>query len=157
MCRADLRNKITPQVTIINFTVTMTGLEDQLLVDVVKNERPDLETKKDELVRFHREYPHAKACWRALHDSVYMDGEMSEKKQTLFASNNGAEINPNVVATTANVSVTTSSLHTMKQPIPGTPSKCFAGGEHRQRSTYLDGHREQNLVHARQCLGNHLG
>lgn len=39
------------QVTIINFTVTMTGLEDQLLVDVVKNERPDLEAKKDELVR----------------------------------------------------------------------------------------------------------
>lgn len=38
------------QVTIINFTVTMTGLEDQLLVDVVKNERPDLEAKKDELV-----------------------------------------------------------------------------------------------------------
>lgn len=29
----------------------MTGLEDQLLVDVVKNERPDLEAKKDELVR----------------------------------------------------------------------------------------------------------
>lgn len=28
----------------------MTGLEDQLLVDVVKNERPDLEAKKDELV-----------------------------------------------------------------------------------------------------------
>lgn len=39
------------QVTIINFTVTTTGLEDQLLVDVVKNERPDLEAKKDELVR----------------------------------------------------------------------------------------------------------
>lgn len=39
------------KVTIINFTVTMTGLEDQLLVDVVKNERPDLEAKKDELVK----------------------------------------------------------------------------------------------------------
>lgn len=38
------------QVTIINFTVTMSGLEDQLLVDVIKNERPDLEAKKDELV-----------------------------------------------------------------------------------------------------------
>jgi dynein heavy chain len=30
-------------VTIINFTVTPQGLEDQLLVDVVRVERPDLE------------------------------------------------------------------------------------------------------------------
>lgn len=42
---------VCSKVTIINFTVTTTGLEDQLLVDVVKNERPDLEAKKDELVR----------------------------------------------------------------------------------------------------------
>ena len=38
------------KVTIINFTVTMSGLEDQLLVDVIKNERADLEEKKDQLV-----------------------------------------------------------------------------------------------------------
>ena len=38
------------KVTIVNFTVTMKGLEDQLLVDVIKNERPDLEEKKDALV-----------------------------------------------------------------------------------------------------------
>jgi len=38
------------KVTTINFTVTMTGLEDQLLVDVIKNERPDLEEKKNALV-----------------------------------------------------------------------------------------------------------
>ena len=37
------------KVTIINFTVTPSGLEDQLLVDVVQNERPDLEQRKDEL------------------------------------------------------------------------------------------------------------
>ena len=37
------------KVTIINFTVTLRGLEDQLLVDVVRSERPDLEQKKDEL------------------------------------------------------------------------------------------------------------
>ena len=37
------------KVTIINFTVTVRGLEDQLLVDVIRNERPDLEQKKDEL------------------------------------------------------------------------------------------------------------
>jgi dynein heavy chain len=38
------------KVTVINFTVTMSGLENQLLVDVIRNERPDLEAKKDELV-----------------------------------------------------------------------------------------------------------
>jgi len=38
------------KVTIINFTVTMKGLEDQLLGDVVRKERPDLEEQKDRLV-----------------------------------------------------------------------------------------------------------
>ncbi|KAG1713130.1 hypothetical protein DVH05_000853 [Phytophthora capsici] len=41
--------EICIKVTIINFTVTLTGLEDQLLVDVVRSERPDLEQKKNEL------------------------------------------------------------------------------------------------------------
>ena len=35
------------KVTIINFTVTPEGLEDQLLVAVVRYERPDLEEQKD--------------------------------------------------------------------------------------------------------------
>jgi dynein heavy chain, axonemal len=38
------------KVTIINFTVTMKGLEDQLLGDVVRKERPDLEDQRDRLV-----------------------------------------------------------------------------------------------------------
>lgn len=38
------------KVTVINFTVTMQGLEDQLLGDVVRMERPDLEEQKDNLV-----------------------------------------------------------------------------------------------------------
>ncbi|KAK3247052.1 hypothetical protein CYMTET_43439 [Cymbomonas tetramitiformis] len=38
------------KVTIINFTVTRKGLEDQLLGDVVRFERPDLEEQKDRLV-----------------------------------------------------------------------------------------------------------
>lgn len=42
--------EISIKVTVINFTVTLKGLEDQLLVDVVKNERPELEETKDNLI-----------------------------------------------------------------------------------------------------------
>eukprot|EP00741_Cyanophora_paradoxa_P024436 tig00022075_g23593.t1 len=42
--------EICVKVTIVNFTVILKGLEDQLLVDVVKAERPDLEELKDKLV-----------------------------------------------------------------------------------------------------------
>jgi len=38
------------KVTVINFTVTLDGLEDQLVVDVVENERPDLAALRSELV-----------------------------------------------------------------------------------------------------------
>ena len=38
------------KVTIINFTVTKSGLEDQLLSDVVRLERPDLEEQRNELI-----------------------------------------------------------------------------------------------------------
>jgi len=42
--------EICIKVTIINFTVTADGLEDQLLVEVVKFEQPELEQQKDQLV-----------------------------------------------------------------------------------------------------------
>ena len=42
--------EICIKVTIVNFTVTLRGLEDQLLVDVVRSERPELEQKRDELI-----------------------------------------------------------------------------------------------------------
>ncbi|XP_041935143.1 dynein heavy chain 6, axonemal [Alosa sapidissima] len=38
------------KVTIINFTVTKSGLEDQLLSDVVRLERPDLEKQRNQLI-----------------------------------------------------------------------------------------------------------
>ena len=41
--------EICIKVTVINFTVTPDGLEDQLLVDVVAYEQPELEQQKDQL------------------------------------------------------------------------------------------------------------
>ncbi|KAH0621501.1 hypothetical protein JD844_022871 [Phrynosoma platyrhinos] len=43
--------EIQAQTTLINFTVTQDGLEDQLLADVVNVERPDLEHFKSELTK----------------------------------------------------------------------------------------------------------
>ena len=36
------------KVNVINFTVTFEGLEDQLLADVVKSERPEIEQQRDD-------------------------------------------------------------------------------------------------------------
>ena len=38
------------KVTLINFTVTQEGLEEQLLADVVVKERPDVEKKRDDII-----------------------------------------------------------------------------------------------------------
>ena len=38
------------KVTLINFTVTLEGLEDQLLVEVVKCEQPELEETRNNLI-----------------------------------------------------------------------------------------------------------
>merc|ERR1740139_974623 len=44
------------QCTIINFIVTESGLEDQLLASVVRVEKPDLEATKEELVKQQNEF-----------------------------------------------------------------------------------------------------
>ena len=55
------------QTTLINFTVTKDGLEDQLLADVVARERPDLERLKSELTKDQNEY---KIKLKVLEDSL---------------------------------------------------------------------------------------
>lgn len=44
------------QTTLINFTVTRDGLEEQLLAEVVKAERPDLEEQKSKLTQEENQY-----------------------------------------------------------------------------------------------------
>lgn len=48
--------EIQAECTLINFTVTEAGLEDQLLTLVVKKERPDLAQKKEELIAQQNEF-----------------------------------------------------------------------------------------------------
>ena len=48
--------EIQAECTLINFTVTEAGLEDQLLSLVVKMERPDLAAKKEELIQQQNQY-----------------------------------------------------------------------------------------------------
>nr|XP_023023241.1 dynein beta chain, ciliary-like [Leptinotarsa decemlineata] len=48
--------EIQAQTTLINFTVTRDGLEEQLLADVVKAERPDLETLKSSLTKQQNDF-----------------------------------------------------------------------------------------------------
>jgi len=48
--------EVAAQTTLINFTVTEQGLEEQLLAEVVLLERPDLEAKRAELIRQQNEF-----------------------------------------------------------------------------------------------------
>ncbi|RKP21352.1 hypothetical protein ROZALSC1DRAFT_27237, partial [Rozella allomycis CSF55] len=48
--------EIQAQTSLINFTVTIAGLEDQLLADVVNSERPELERTKAELTKQQNEF-----------------------------------------------------------------------------------------------------
>ncbi|XP_059473724.1 dynein beta chain, ciliary isoform X2 [Neocloeon triangulifer] len=55
------------QTTLINFTVTRDGLEDQLLAEVVKAERPDLERLKAELTKQQNDF---KIMLKSLEDDL---------------------------------------------------------------------------------------
>ena len=56
MANPHYKPELQAQTTLINFTVTRQGLEDQLLAEVVKADRPDLEAQKAELTRQQNEF-----------------------------------------------------------------------------------------------------
>ncbi|KAK7573934.1 hypothetical protein V9T40_011125 [Parthenolecanium corni] len=56
MANPHYQPEIQAQTTLINFTVTRDGLEDQLLAEVVKAERPDLEETKADLTKQQNDF-----------------------------------------------------------------------------------------------------
>jgi dynein heavy chain len=50
MSNPEYKPEVCIKVTLINFTVTFEGLEEQMLGDVVKKERPDVEEQRDKIV-----------------------------------------------------------------------------------------------------------
>ena len=67
------------QTTLINFTVTRDGLEDQLLAQVVAVERPDLEQLKSDLTRQQNEF---KIVLKKLEDDLLARLSAAGKIQT---------------------------------------------------------------------------
>lgn len=73
--------ELQAQATLINFTVTRDGLEDQLLANVVRKERPDLETLKSDLTRQQNEF---KITLKSLEDALL--AKLSEVEGNLFGN-----------------------------------------------------------------------
>ena len=69
MANPHYKPELQAQTTLINFTVTKLGLEDQLLAEVVKADRPDLEEQKAELTRQQNEY---KISLKGLEDDLLL-------------------------------------------------------------------------------------
>merc|ERR1719189_3407755 len=67
MANPHYKPELQAQTTLINFTVTKIGLEDQLLAEVVKADRPDLEEQKAGLTRQQNEY---KILLKSLEDDL---------------------------------------------------------------------------------------
>merc|ERR1711952_447072 len=67
LANPHFKPELQAQTTLINFTVTRTGLEDQILAEIVKADRPDLESQKSELTRQLNEY---KILLKSLEDNL---------------------------------------------------------------------------------------
>lgn len=74
--------EIAAQCTLVNFTVTPEGLQEQFLAMIVNAEQPDLETSKQALVRKQNEF---KVALAQLEDRLLF--ELSNADPALILSN----------------------------------------------------------------------
>jgi dynein heavy chain len=69
LANPHFRPELQAQATLLNFTVTRDGLEEQLLAEVVRAERPDLENSRAELVKQENDF---KIALKALEDDLLL-------------------------------------------------------------------------------------
>nr|XP_015200901.1 PREDICTED: dynein heavy chain 6, axonemal [Lepisosteus oculatus] len=105
------------KVTIINFTVTKSGLEDQLLSDVVRLERPDLEEQRNQLiVRINAD----KNQLKAIEDRIL---------KLLFTSEGNILDNEELIKTLQESKVTSAAIKTRLDEAEATEVKINAARE----------------------------
>ncbi|XP_069482525.1 dynein axonemal heavy chain 6 [Ambystoma mexicanum] len=105
------------KVTIINFTVTKSGLEDQLLSDVVRLERPDLEEQRNQLIiRINADRNQLKA----IEDRIL---------KLLFASEGNILDNEELINTLQESKITSGAIKTRLQEAEATEVKINAARE----------------------------
>ncbi|XP_069092738.1 dynein axonemal heavy chain 6 isoform X2 [Pleurodeles waltl] len=99
------------KVTVINFTVTKSGLEDQLLSDVVRLERPDLEEQRNQLIiRINSD----KNQLKAIEDRIL---------KLLFASEGNILDNEELINTLQESKITSGAIKTRLQEAEATEEK----------------------------------
>ncbi|XP_019373751.1 PREDICTED: dynein heavy chain 6, axonemal [Gavialis gangeticus] len=105
------------KVTIINFTVTRSGLEDQLLSDVVRLEKPDLENQRTQLiVRINSD----KNQLKAIEDKIL---------KMLFTSQGNILDNEELINTLQESKVTSGAIKSRLQEAETTEEKINAARE----------------------------
>ncbi|XP_043915244.1 dynein axonemal heavy chain 6 [Protopterus annectens] len=105
------------KVTIINFTVTRSGLEDQLLSDVVRLERPDLEEQRNQLIiRINTD----KNQLKAIEDRIL---------KLLFASEGNILDNEELINTLQQSKITSGAIKSRLKEAEATEEKINAARE----------------------------
>merc|ERR1712020_509123 len=100
MANPHYKPELQAQLTLINFTVTRQGLEDQLLAEVVKADRPDLEEQKAELTRQQNEY---KILLKSLEDDLL--GRLSSAGDDILSDSALVENLENTKKTAAEIEI----------------------------------------------------